>query len=69
VENVLANSKVYEHIKLEHEDEYVENYKDMTVEQYKESFKEKLKSEYPDKFDAFEKLSVENPVHFYEICV
>ena len=69
VENVLANSKVYEHIKLEHEDEYVENYKDMTVEQYKESFKEKLKSEYPDKFDVFEKLSVENPVHFYEICI
>jgi hypothetical protein len=28
-----------------------------------------LKSEYPDKFDVFEKLSVENPVHFYEICI
>jgi hypothetical protein len=39
------------------------------VEGYKIAFKEKLKSEYPDKFDTFEKLSVENPVHFYEISL
>lgn len=69
VENVLANSKVYEYIKWDHTDAYIENYKDMTVEQYKNAFWEKLKSEYPDKFDTFEKLSVENPIHFYEICL
>jgi nitrate reductase NapAB chaperone NapD len=69
VENVLANSKVYEYIKWEHEDAYIENYKDMVVEEYKSAFWEKLKSDYPDKFDILEKLSLENPVHFYEICV
>jgi hypothetical protein len=69
VENVLANSKVYEYIKWEHEDAYIKNYKDMTVEQYKTAFWQKLKSEYPDKFDTFEKLSIDNPVHFYEISL
>ncbi|MCK9467040.1 MAG: hypothetical protein M0P94_01815 [Candidatus Absconditabacterales bacterium] len=68
VENVLADSKVYHYIKGEHDDAYIENYKDLSVEEYKKSYGKKLKADYPDKFDVFEKLSIDNPVHFYEIC-
>lgn len=69
VENVLADSKIYEYTKWEHQDAYIQDYKNMTVEEYKNAYKEKLKLDYPDKFEIFEKLSVENPTHLYEICV
>ncbi|HKL43993.1 MAG TPA: hypothetical protein VJ892_01810, partial [Candidatus Absconditabacterales bacterium] len=67
VQNILADSKVYHHLKQENPDDYVSNYKELDVQGYKLAYQEKLQSEYPKKFDVLEKLYTENPVHFYEI--
>ncbi len=69
VQDVLADSKVYYHLKQENPDEYLSNYKDLDVAWYKSAYKEKLQSEYPDKFDILEKISADNPVHLQEIIV
>ncbi|HRX63766.1 MAG TPA: hypothetical protein P5060_01540 [Candidatus Absconditabacterales bacterium] len=67
VQKVLADSKVYYHLKQENPDDYISNYKDLDVDGYKVAYQEKLKSEYPERFDILEKLSTENPVHLHEI--
>jgi len=67
VQNVLADSKVYYHLQQENSEDYISNYKQLDVAWYKSAYKEKLQTEYPQKFDILQKLSIENPVHFYEI--
>ena len=68
VEQILADSKVYEYLKSEDSEPYVDNYKSLDVAWYKEAYKNKLSAEYPDEFKIFEQLRNDNPILLDEIC-
>ena len=68
VEQILADSKLYQYLKSEDENPYIENYKQLDIAWYKEAYKNKLSSEYPQEFKIFEQLKEENPILLDEIC-
>jgi hypothetical protein len=55
-------------LKLDHEDAYVKNYKELNVDTYKKAYEQQLSQEYKEEFAMFEKLRKENSSLLWEIC-